>query len=871
MAGGAQLKKLKESLRNAGLTGQSNFSKKGKKGKKRNGAQDKLRKDDKEKILSEIREQFNPFDVKVSKNKRADALEKKITVGKPGISKQIGEENRRKEFEARMEKKGKAGGIIDRRFGEGNIKLTAEEKMLERFTRERLAKSNKSSMYNLDDDNNIDDDFNDETTGLTHLGQSLSNSKPTGNAIEDDDDDGFFSKKKRDADEIDSDQPLRKKTKAEVMKEVIAKSKKYKHERQQAHMENMEMVQDLDDNFENVMDEISTVNNTKTDSAKSKFDLEYDMKVTEAKLDRRAAPTDRTKTAEEIKKEEDERLSELEKKRQQRMEGEIEDEENGVTTTTATGDDLDDDFWAGSGDEETGFSVGSPAASYASDEDDEDKEEVSESETEEESNNNHNDKPKETIITIGNKKIVVKPKIKTAKLICPKNLIEFKKIINNLDHEEIVEITKKIFETYQPKLADGNKEKLGIFTTVLFEYLIEVSNKPFGKENKGYVRLMEFLTRTICNLTEKYQTLLLESFREYISNTHERIVSGDEKIFPLKSDIIMLTLIGRTFSTSDKYHLVVISAILVSCESLELMKPEDDKTRMFFGIFLCDLLLRYESISKRYIPEVVSFIHKILLALIPEPEKIQDWQNILICSTEPVSTKITLSSKDLEKLSVEENKANDQPISIDEIWKLSKDPKKTKQFLIQMLSKVLDTLDDLLTNMIKPTLAAPELTESFIVILKHYIKYSNDKPSPKLINLITKFSNINRLSIKERRPLKLQSHRAIGIATVAPRFNENYNPDRKSQRTSNMDPLDPIAVQDEINKLKHQVKEERKQALKDIRRDTKFEARAQISQKKKEYKEYHSKMSKIYNSIQTEEGTAKNEYEREKKALKNRK
>lgn len=86
-----------------------------------------------------------------------------------------------------------------------------------------------------------------------------------------------------------------------------------------------------------------------------------------------------------------------------------------------------------------------------------------------------------------------------------------------------------------------------------------------------------------------------------------------------------------------------------------------------------------------------------------------------------------------------------------------------------------------------------------------------------------------------------------------------------------MDPTDPIAVRDEISKLKHQVKEERKQALKEIRRDTKFEARAQIERKKKEYDEYHSKMAKIYNSIQTEEGTEKNKYEKEKRKLKNRK
>jgi len=53
------------------------------------------------------------------------------------------------------------GGIIDRRFGENDPILTPEERMLERFTRERQRASN--GAFNLEDD-----------VDLTHYGQSLS-------------------------------------------------------------------------------------------------------------------------------------------------------------------------------------------------------------------------------------------------------------------------------------------------------------------------------------------------------------------------------------------------------------------------------------------------------------------------------------------------------------------------------------------------------------------------------------------------------------------------------------------------------------------------------------------------------------------------
>ncbi|TID19871.1 hypothetical protein CANINC_003666 [Pichia inconspicua] len=848
MAGGKQLKKLRESLKNAGLTEQS-FSKKKGKGKK--GSQDKLRKDDKEQVLKEIREQFNPFDVKVSRNKRADAIEKKLTVGKPGISKQIGEESRKKEYEERMSRKGKAGGIVDRRFGEGNEKLSFEDKMLERFTRERLAKASKSSMYNLEDDENIDYAEDGDFGGLTHQGKSI--------ALKDSiDEDDFFSKKRTvtdvDAVEAEVQQPERKKTKAEVMKEVIAKSKKYKHLRQQQQLENQDRVAALDEDFENVMDEISTVTATVKEVAneeKSKFDVEYEMKVTEAKLDKRAKPTERTKTEEELQREEEERLAENEKKRLARMEGD--DEE--LRAEGAVADDLDDDFWAGSGDEENGFSVGSPREDESESESEEDEEE---GEGVKVNSVGDADKPVENVITIGNKKIVVKPKIATAKLTCPQSLEELKKFVNN-DYEATVTTIKNVFATYQPKLAAGNKEKLGVFTTVLLEYALELANETHGNENAGYVRLMDFLTKTVCNLTEKYPEEMLDAFRGHIMNMHERLLRRDENVFPLQQDAVLLALIGRTFSTSDKYHLVVIPALVIACEALEFMRPEESKRELFFGVFLCDLLLRYERISERVIPEVVRFLHRVLLAVVPQPEGIVDWEQVLVCSTAPIATTFT------RKSGAELTAVGSEPLSIAEMFKLAGN-EETDVFVDRVLAKAVHTLDNLVTKMVKSTPAAPELTLSFLVIVRHLVKHVGNTHAG-LVNVASKLANIHRLSTNERRPLKIQQHRAVGIAQVAPRFSERFNPDHRSARSVTADPLDPVAIREEISKLKHQVKEEKKQALKELRRDTKFEAREQIKRKKKEYEEYHSKMAHIYNSIQTEEGAAKNEYERGKKKL----
>ena len=61
-----------------------------------------------------------------------------------------------------IEERGHVGGLVDRRFGENDPSMSLEERMLERFTRERQ-RASKATAFNLENE--------DE---LTHYGQSLS-------------------------------------------------------------------------------------------------------------------------------------------------------------------------------------------------------------------------------------------------------------------------------------------------------------------------------------------------------------------------------------------------------------------------------------------------------------------------------------------------------------------------------------------------------------------------------------------------------------------------------------------------------------------------------------------------------------------------
>ncbi|KAH3671626.1 hypothetical protein OGAPHI_000330 [Ogataea philodendri] len=790
---GSQLKQLKASLKSAGLVGQTNTKQKGKRHSKK--TPNESRKDDKQKVLSRIREEFNPFDVKVTRNKREDMLEKKKVVGRPGISKQVGEENRRAAFEAKRARKNKAGGLVDRRFGENNSALTAEEKMLERFVKERQAQSSRSSMYNLEDD---------DDNALTHYGQSLMFDQD-GN--EDEDEGDFFSQKEQaETTGPIEEEPLgRKKTKQEVMQEIIAKSKHYKRERQKLAEETQYAVQELDEDFENVMGTLNTVPQPKgRPASKTEAEKQYDMKVKTIALDRRAAPADRTKTEEEIEKERKEKQDKMEADRLRRMEGESDDEHGGA-------DDLDD-VWEGASDLEEDVEAGSEVEVSSEDE---------------------HAAVKPSVIRIGDKVVTVTSTVKSK---CPATLDELLTAVAELETSEVSPFIVGVFKKYQPKLASGNKEKIGVFSCVLVQYMLHLGDN-YDPRN---AQLLDFLARLIKNMCEKYPEELCQEFRGQLQEIQQILQKRDFGTLPRQRDLLLFTLIGATFSTSDLYHLVVTPASLLIGEMLEVLQINTKPHHLFAGIYLTDLLLQYQRLSKRLVPEAVNFLERALLALAPEPQKID---SAALCVL-PKPTKFTLAT-------ASQLPAAAEPLALAD-WK-----KATQAQRENLLLKAVQTVDQA-TGLLKESGASVELLKPFETIMKHLVKYYASSTVP---TVLAKLQNLVKIARVDRQPLKLQAHRAMAIPSYLPKFEENFNPDKKS--------YDPDQTRQEISKLRHQVKQERKQSLREIRKDSQFEAREQLKLKRKDYQEYHSKMASIINSIQTQEGQAKNEYEREKKRRKN--
>ncbi|EJS44411.1 nop14p [Saccharomyces arboricola H-6] len=802
---GSQLKNLKAALKARGLTGQTNVRGKSKKNPKRQAKE--YDREEKKKAIAEIREEFNPFEVKAARNKRRDGPSSKtadrIAVGKPGISKQIGEEQRKRAFEARKTIKNKRGGVIDKRFGERDKLLTEEEKMLERFTRERQSQSKRNaSLFNLEEDEEDNDMFGD---GLTHLGQSLSLEDELGN-----DEDDFLVAKRLQDDDGEHLQPQRKKTKAEVMKEVIAKSKFHKQERQKAQGIMEDQIDDLDDNFEDVMSELMMTQPKKNImEPKTDLDKEYDVKVKELQLDRRAAPTDRTQTEEEKNAEAEEKKRELEQQRLDRMNGMIEleeGEEKGV-------EDLDDGFWENEDDYDEGND------DIANSDDD--------------INLADQDQDEEFSRVLKKKNISIS---------CPEThdaLLEQVSRLNLADHPKIV---KNIIKAYQPKLAEGNKERLGKFTAVLLRHIIFLSNQDYSKNIQVFKDTQNALISILKSLSEKYNKALSEECREYINEMQTRY--KNEYFDALSNgDLVFFSIIGTLFSSSDQYHLVVTPALILMNQFLEQIKFNSLK-RIAFGAILVRIVLQYQRISKRYIPEVVYFFQKILSTFIVKlktQEKPLDFENIRLDSYElglPIDADFSRKRSTI--------------IALHDLSSMDIAPQSVDQ-RISLLLNIMESLDATIFTVWKELPAFEEIISPIRKLLDTYVSRYPHFVTPK--NLLGKIEKISKFT--EHIPLALQNHKPVSIPTHAPKYEENFNPDKKS--------YDPDRTRSEINKMKAQLKKERKFTMKEIRKDSKFEARQRIEEKNKENSNYHAKMAHIVNTINTEEGAEKNKYERERK------
>ncbi|KAI1118748.1 Nop14-like protein [Nemania sp. NC0429] len=895
---GSQLKRLKASLREQGVIGPQQ-SKKQRRKAAQNGTANTNRRAT---ALESIRDEFNPFDFKhnargpkfqVTSNRRASGDAAKGITGRPGDAKAIGEERRRQTLLVEMNRRNKTGGIRDQRFGENDASMTYEEKMAQRFVREK--QSNKASMFDLEDDNPIDE--------LTHMGRSLSFPEkddfeeadlldPEGSGSDNESAGNQHGLKRMRGDDNVEDQddedvegePERKKTKQEVYKEIIAKSKFHKAERQAQKDADEDLREELDEDLSNI--QALLFQNSKPrgakdddgsprpdDSGRAKMERDYDLRLRQLAMDGRARPSDRALTEEELAQRDVEKLKELEDKRQRRMRGEeLSDSEDDKKEVDAQGApdaqsavgnpawfaEEDEEFNLGPGirtrptatelgfDDEDDFIVEDDLLASGSDLEpiESEDEDQSASDDEDDQDDEDDEFTKGLLSEVEARESAFATEINTTKKetieisSCPQTLEQLLNVAHSLSPEQIPALIQKVRILYHPKLASENKSKLASFSRVLVQYLFHLSNTP----NPPPFATLESIIRHIHSLAKSFPVEISDQFRSAINEFANRCLT------PMTGDLVILVAIGTIFPPSDAFHPVITPAMLLIARHLGQKFPKTT-TDFVQGAFMGTLALHYLNLSQRFCPELMNFCLSTLTSLAPTKPTKQSH----VPQQEPVlGIRITGASK----YKVRKLKADD--------W--VSPPSSEKEDLSTRIA-VLDTTLQLIEMASQLYAAKAAFIESFepvLVALSHLAQPSCKSQLPtalvdRVVKLLRKLQTMLSMSKLARRPLELHHHRPLAIKSAIPKFEDQFDPDKH---------YDADKDRAQFAKLKAEHKRERKGAMRELRKDANFMAREKLKMKKQKDAAYEKKYKRLVAEIQGEEGREANAYEREKQARK---
>ncbi|KZW04166.1 Nop14-like protein [Exidia glandulosa HHB12029] len=877
----SQLKQLKAELSKAGLARQSQpgSSKK----RKRAGTVEQDR-DKQQAKLQNIHDRFNQFDTKVTKLKH-DVIGRKLkgVTGKPTMSKQAGIELRKKTLLVEHSQRHHAGGVVDRRFGEDDPDMTPEERMQERFTKERQ-RAAKLNAFALDDDEE-----------LTHYGQSLSKMDDfdaTGLTLDDDEADAtidratvardHFGGFEEDEEDLDSDGEPRKKTKAEVMAEVIAKSKEHKYLRQQNQEKQESERMQLDDEFDSIR---ALLGGAPADSFKPQVtntdtDKDYDQLVRDLFFDKRSKPSDRTKTEDELAVEEKTKLEKLERARLRRMRGDVEESEDEDEAgrhkkrrrREKGGDDLEDDFMdedevdalngLGAGLAELADAGGIDDAAGSDEEDQADDSGDDEDGSGDESDGSgaaEDDSGDEAVAgpsTKRPKKSTPAPKELPYTFPCPASHEELLDILENVDDANVPTVIQRIRTLYHPSLGVDNTAKLQTFCGVLVDHILYAASPP-----EPNLALVHAILPHVTQLSQKYPMSAAEAFVAKLKLMNKNLNRGlsngptspNSKTWPGTAELMLLRTIGTIWSTSDKTHVVVGPARLLIASYLGLARVRS-LVDIASGLFLCTLVLQYEHLSQRFVPEVVNFLFNAVLHL--APHSIRESEKVPGSFPCPDFMAEHCPSLRLGK------KAKSCEVGKPDFVGLLAEEGDIEQKKVDLLACTLD----LLTRFAEVYKGLDGFVELFsplsellaAVQTKHYstsLKTLHDA-------LVDRVTRLLKFSLQARRPLRLQAHKAIAIPTYIPKFTTTGG-------SSYLRAQDPDRERAEASKLRRQYKEERKGAIKELRKDAKFMAGVVHQQQEEKDRAYKDRMKRVHSSLEGERAEEK-AMEREKSRSKKR-
>ncbi|KAI4093963.1 MAG: hypothetical protein LQ344_002561 [Seirophora lacunosa] len=915
----SQLKRLKTSLREQGVTGPQK-SKKQKKQASRNGSfrDGRIQRNA---ALQGIREQFNPFEVRApARPSKHDVVSSRGMAGntgggevaRPGVTKGFGEEQRRQTLLKEMQRRKKVGGILDRRIGENDPTMTPEEKALQRYVQEKQRGRRKETLFDLED--------GDDDGQLTHFGQSLSFDKPSKvddfqevHLTSEDDSDASNnserpSKRRRlspdegPRDEVSMDQddaqPQRPKSKREVMQEVIAKSKLHKYERQQAKEDDDDLRAELDKGLPDLLAFMrggkpaappprqpateGPNGNMDPDRAamlngkdRTQTEKEYDQRLNQMLFDKRSQPAERTLTEEEKLEKEARRLKDLEEQRLRRMKGEPDSEEDGS--------DQDQLPLEGEGDpdpdqdDQDPFGLGSGLAVQADE--------------------RHQNVEDEDDFVIEDDLVANASDLEN---------LDYSSVDGSEDEasdEEDQGFVRGLLtenDVGRTELKDQGSRGPGdtpkpMSQTLAYTYdcpqnhdaLLNITRDVPIDDQVTMIQRIRALHHPKLQIGNKaklevFSGVLVDHIVYLANSSISPSFTGLEALIRHVHSLAKMfpEAVGRAYRTHIKSlagdrplqptlgDLIVLAAIGSTFPTSDHFHQVVTPAMLCMGLYLgqmvpqslCDLTkgVYISSLCLQY--QILSKRYV--------PELVNYMLNTL-WALAPIHGDGTAGSFPLRSLPsslrlIKPSEEVPRKLRFQDIytWK-ERSEESSEELKLALLSALMDLCAIMATTWAdKP--AFTEIFEPIAACMDHLASKAcaskMGKPlRTKAQQVLRQIQQVMQAARKARKPLLLHNHRPLPIKTSIPKFEESFNPDKH---------YDPDRDRMEMNRLKAEHKKERKGAMRELRKDANFIARESLREMKERDTQYEKKFKRLVAEIQGEEGKEAKNYEREKRMRK---
>lgn len=866
-------------------------------GKKKKQVADKVRSKKKE-----TNKKINPFEVKINRQKQ-EVLGRKISKhdkGMPGLSRSKAIKKRKQTLLQEYNHRFKSNKFVDKRFGENDATLSVEDKMLKRFVMERMRKD-KHNKFSLNegesglthygqslseiekfDDPVISDDEDDEDEG--RINAKLVAQEHFGGLLE-----------------MSNFESIDKRPWKERMEELISKSKKEKYARQMEKEKSQEMMEKIDEEFKDVRLLLSAgmkKKNESDDVSAAKHD-DYDIAVRELKFEMKGMATDRLKTDEEIAKEEKEKLEKLEQDRIRRMNGII--EENLPTKRVHfSADDLDDNFALDNKERfHVSYKDGKLLTPGGSDEDDEDMEEDNDGDTNEEGGEDGKDSGKsddggddseddggsndessesdddsyadldsdaaeeedddmveKTEQSQSKKTVKVTDPVKAQKkqelmeaakkelpytFKVPDNYEALLEILHGHSDENQLIIIERMRKCHHPSLAEGNKEKLENLFSLLLEYYSDLAlqeQPQFGKMEKLLRHLYELCQMSPVSAGHSILDQVKERQEEFNMICDKRNGKG---LYPALDTLLLFKLVSILFPTSDFHHHVVTPTFIFISQMLSQC-PVSHERDVAAGLFLSTLCLEFVSMSKRYVPEAINFLHGVLfLASAKEEGKYE----AVIPPFKPVG-----KHNGLLEITESLKKATVKPLKLSEVLvtDMDKDALSNNEFRLSAISACVN----LLTEFCKLYTEFPSFWEIFSRVKSACDKlpvkfYPDDLRSD--VKELTDF--ISGHQHGKKKPLVIQKKKPKPLKMFEPEVEDEIGIKKSKKKRGTTRDFN------QKQRMLHKYKKEYKGAMREIRKDTQFLARQQLQEQIEKDEDRKRKVKDLYQMLATQEGDYK--------------